>query len=204
MVRGDRACLTAAIERYTLASTMPRDTFCSHCGAAFTDTTIYPRTCATCGVQIWANTIPVAVVLLPVIDGAQTGPLVVRRAIPPIGKLALVGGFVEITSRGRSAPHARCARKRVWRSIPRGSSRCGTRRALPALTACCCSRSRQPSMPRRCRRSRRTQASERGIFFGARAATGEADDDLAFPLHREAARRHFARSSGSRVGFVAR
>src|SRR5579872_1926321 len=75
--------------------TMPRDTFCSYCGTRFADTTAYPRMCTACGAQTWANPIPVAVLLLPVIDGARTGLLVVRRAIPPVGKLALVGGFVE-------------------------------------------------------------------------------------------------------------
>jgi ADP-ribose pyrophosphatase YjhB (NUDIX family) len=47
-------------------------------------------------VQVWANPIPVTVVLVPVRDGDRTGLLVVRRAIPPaIGKLGLVGGFLE-------------------------------------------------------------------------------------------------------------
>src|SRR3954462_10440950 len=74
---------------------MARDTFCSYCGTRFADTTAYPRMCTACGAQTWANPIPVAVVLLPVIDGARTGLLVVRRAIAPVGKLALVGGFIE-------------------------------------------------------------------------------------------------------------
>ncbi|HEV7555999.1 MAG TPA: NUDIX domain-containing protein, partial [Kofleriaceae bacterium] len=73
-----------------------RDSFCSFCGTAFATPLVYPRTCPGCKVQIWANPIPVAVVLVQVVDGARTGLLVVRRAIPPqIGKLALVGGFIE-------------------------------------------------------------------------------------------------------------
>lgn len=73
-----------------------RDSFCSHCGAAFPAPLAYPRTCASCGVTIWANPIPVAVVLVPVVQGDRTGLLVVRRGIEPgKGKLALVGGFVE-------------------------------------------------------------------------------------------------------------
>jgi len=72
-----------------------RDSFCSYCGTAFAQAT-YPRTCASCGVEIWANPVPVAVVLAQIVDGYRTGLLVVRRAIPPaIGKLALVGGFIE-------------------------------------------------------------------------------------------------------------
>jgi ADP-ribose pyrophosphatase YjhB (NUDIX family) len=74
---------------------MDRDSFCSHCGTPYTDTSRYPRACAACGRQVWANPAPVAVVLLPVVDGDRTGLLVVRRAIPPVGRLALVGGFVE-------------------------------------------------------------------------------------------------------------
>ncbi|MBC7973412.1 MAG: NUDIX hydrolase, partial [Myxococcales bacterium] len=49
---------------------MARDTFCSSCGARFADTARYPRTCTACGTQTWATPLPVAVVLLPVIDGA--------------------------------------------------------------------------------------------------------------------------------------
>ncbi|HWU89283.1 MAG TPA: NUDIX domain-containing protein, partial [Kofleriaceae bacterium] len=74
---------------------MPRDLFCSYCGARFADSMGYPRSCAACGAQTWANPIPVAVVLVPIIDGDRAGLLVVRRAIPPAGKLALIGGFVE-------------------------------------------------------------------------------------------------------------
>ena len=41
-------------------------------------------------------TIPVSVVLVPVWQGSRIGLLVIRRAIAPrIGRLALVGGFVE-------------------------------------------------------------------------------------------------------------
>ena len=72
-----------------------RNAFCSSCGTRFVEVSSYPRTCSSCGMQLWANPIPVAVVLLPITDRDRTGLLVVRRAIPPIGALALVGGFVE-------------------------------------------------------------------------------------------------------------
>lgn len=76
---------------------MPRDAFCSYCGTAFADRSRYPRRCAACGASTYANPLTVAVVLVPVIDGAREGVLVVRRAVPPgIGKLALVSGFLEI------------------------------------------------------------------------------------------------------------
>ncbi|MET0234832.1 MAG: NUDIX domain-containing protein [Kibdelosporangium sp.] len=74
---------------------MERDTFCSYCGTRYDDLSGYPRTCPSCGKQIWDNPTPVAVVLQPVVESDRTGLLVVRRAIPPVGKLALVGGFVE-------------------------------------------------------------------------------------------------------------
>jgi ADP-ribose pyrophosphatase YjhB (NUDIX family) len=38
----------------------------------------------------WVNPLPVSVVLLPVDDGL----LLVRRAIPPVGQLALPGGYI--------------------------------------------------------------------------------------------------------------
>jgi len=76
-----------------------RDTYCSHCGAAYAPPLSYPRACPKCGVEVWANPIPVGVVLLPVRASGgreRTGLLVIRRGIEPaIGKLALVGGFLE-------------------------------------------------------------------------------------------------------------
>ena len=73
-----------------------RDTFCSFCGTRYAEPLTYPRACTGCGTQVWANPIPVAVVLVQITEGDRTGLLVVRRAIPPqIGKLAIAGGFVE-------------------------------------------------------------------------------------------------------------
>lgn len=83
-----------------------RDQFCSACGTAYPAPLIYPRVCpnASCGMMVWANPIPVAVALVPIIDGPRTGLLVVRRGIEPqIGKLALVGGFVEDHERWQRA-----------------------------------------------------------------------------------------------------
>ena len=73
-----------------------RDSYCSFCGTRYPEPLTYPRTCTSCKTQVWANPIPVSVVLVPVVDGARTGLLVVRRAIQPkLGLLALVGGFLE-------------------------------------------------------------------------------------------------------------
>jgi ADP-ribose pyrophosphatase YjhB (NUDIX family) len=74
---------------------MERDTFCSYCGARHITVSGYPRTCPACGKQVWSNPSPVAVVLQPVVEGGRTGLLIIRRSIPPVGKLALVSGFLE-------------------------------------------------------------------------------------------------------------
>ena len=63
-----------------------RDTFCSFCGTAYEAPLAYPRTCKGCKTQVWANPIPVSVVLVPVVKDGKTGLLVIRRGIQP-GKL---------------------------------------------------------------------------------------------------------------------
>ncbi|MFO0618599.1 MAG: NUDIX domain-containing protein [Polyangiaceae bacterium] len=75
-----------------------RDAFCSFCGTAFDAEAkkAYPRSCEGCKTTVWANPIPVSVVLVPIEHDAGTGLLVVRRAIEPgKDKLAIVGGFLE-------------------------------------------------------------------------------------------------------------
>jgi len=71
---------------------MPKDkhAHCGYCGAGFEQAT-WPRRCGACGETTWRNPTPVAVIVVPVGDGA----LVIRRNIPPVGKLALPGGFVD-------------------------------------------------------------------------------------------------------------
>jgi ADP-ribose pyrophosphatase YjhB (NUDIX family) len=183
---------------------MARDTYCSHCGTRFLDPTGYPRTCGGCGTQTWANPVPVAVVLLPVIDGARRGLLVVRRAIPPVGRLALVGGFVEDDESWQA-----CAAREMWEeagvvidpaqlapwwfasSAPR-PDRVLLFSLAPAIEAAAL----PPFAPN-------AEATERGLFFGATDGGGSDDDELGFPLHAEAARRYFAQGGGG-GGFVAR
>ncbi|MBL8605287.1 MAG: NUDIX domain-containing protein [Myxococcales bacterium] len=75
-----------------------RDRFCSFCGTAHVEPLKYPRRCVNpaCGVTVWANPIPVGVVLLPVHRGDARGLMVLRRGIEPQkGRLALPGGFLE-------------------------------------------------------------------------------------------------------------
>lgn len=166
-----------------------RDTFCSYCGARYPAEAAYPKTCASCGVTIWANPIPVAVVLAQITDGSRTGLLVIRRAIPPgIGKLALVGGFVE-EHESWQAGGAREVREEtgvvvdpstlqpLWftSSEPRPNRVLlfGVAPAQPAAAL-------PPFTPD-------SETSERGVIFGPDGL----DAVFAFPLHVEAARRYF-------------
>jgi ADP-ribose pyrophosphatase YjhB (NUDIX family) len=169
---------------------MLRDTYCSYCGARFPEPLRYPRTCAACGVQIWANPIPVAVVLVPLIDGARTGLLVVRRAIPPgVGKLALVGGFLEEqeTWQHGGAREVReetaaivepAALEPLWYA----STEPRPDRVLLFSVAPPQPVSALPGF------THDTESSERGVIFGP----GGLDEVFAFSLHVEAVRRYFA------------
>jgi ADP-ribose pyrophosphatase YjhB (NUDIX family) len=173
---------------------MLRDTFCSYCGARFADTMSYPRSCGACGAQTWANPVPVAVVLLPVTEGGRTGLLVVRRAIPPVGKLALVGGFVEIHESWQHGA-ARELREEAGAAIdPAGleplwyaSTEPRPDRVLLFAVAPAIDASALPPF------SPSGEASERAIWFGAEASPQGSGEELAFPLHAEAARRYFER-----------
>ncbi len=69
-----------------------KDTFCSHCGNQFAENSAYPKDCKNCQTITYINPLPVAVVLLPI----DNELLVIRRNIPPIGRLALPGGFIEV------------------------------------------------------------------------------------------------------------
>jgi ADP-ribose pyrophosphatase YjhB (NUDIX family) len=64
---------------------------CGYCGTRFIHLD-WPRTCSGCKQMSWVNPLPVSVVLLPVDDGL----LLVRRAIPPVGELALPGGYINL------------------------------------------------------------------------------------------------------------
>lgn len=179
---------------------MSRDTFCSYCGTRFADATRYPRSCTACGAQTWANPCPVAVVLVPVLDGDRTGLLVVRRAVPPVGKLALIGGFVEAheswqdcaarelqEEAGVTVDPARL--EPLWYASSEPPDRILLFSLAPPLAAAAL----PPFQPN-------AEASERGIVHGP-----DGIDVLAFPLHAEAARRFFAaRSIRGPVDYAAR
>lgn len=70
---------------------LKKDTYCSFCGNKHTSEN-YPKDCQNCRTITYINPLPVAVILLPVDDEL----LVIRRNIPPVGRLALPGGFIEV------------------------------------------------------------------------------------------------------------
>jgi ADP-ribose pyrophosphatase YjhB (NUDIX family) len=179
------------VARYP-AATMPvtRDSFCSFCGTAYETPLRYPRTCTGCKTQIWANPIPVSVVLVPVLRDGRTGLLVVRRAIEPRkDKLALVGGFLEehetwavggareiLEETGVVVDAATLTPFWFTSTQPRPN------RVLLFSTATPIDASALGTAVQN------AETSERGLVFGP----GGLDDVFAFPLHVEAARRFFA------------
>ncbi|GAA2465128.1 NUDIX domain-containing protein [Streptomyces macrosporus] len=74
-----------------------RITHCPFCGTAYPGDAVWPRDCPGCDETLWANPLPVAVALQPVVtDAGGRGLVVVRRDIEPgRGELALPGGYVE-------------------------------------------------------------------------------------------------------------
>ena len=167
-----------------------RDTFCSSCGTKFPEPLVYPRTCPSCATQIWANPIPVSVVLVPVQDGDRTGLLVVRRAIEPRrGKLAIVGGFLEEHETWQQGG-VREVREETGATVDPGtlevlwfaSSAPRPNRVLLFSVARPIGVEALPPF------HQDAETSERGLVFGPDGL----DDEFAFPLHAEAARRCFA------------
>ena len=162
----------------------PPNSYCNFCGTEFGDISHYPRSCASCGAQVWANPIPVAVALVPV----GVGLLVVRRGIPPaVGKLALVGGFIEdheswqvgcarevLEETGVVVDPASCHVHWISSSEPKPNRILifAVTQAVDALPA---------FVPN-------AETQERGVIFGP----GGLDEDFAFSTHIEAAKRYFA------------
>ncbi|MEZ4401146.1 MAG: NUDIX domain-containing protein [Kofleriaceae bacterium] len=169
-----------------------RDQFCSACGTAYQAPLTYPRACpnAACGMQVWANPIPVAVALVPVVHGDRTGLLVVRRGIEPRrGFLALVGGFVEDHESWQAAA-AREVREEVGLTIDVTSVTAREYvstepRPNRILLFCTCAPLDAATFPPF---EVNPESQERGVVFGPDGL----DDVFAFSLHAAAARRWFA------------
>ena len=166
-----------------------RDTYCSYCGTAYETASDYPRTCPSCKTQVWANPIPVSVVLVPILHGGRIGLLVVRRDIEPRrGKLALVGGFLEEDETWQQGG-AREIHEETGVVVDPGtlttmwftSTEPRPNRVLLFSVAASVDGELPPFAPNR-------ETSERGLVFGP-DGLGEV---FAFPLHAEAARRYFA------------
>jgi ADP-ribose pyrophosphatase YjhB (NUDIX family) len=168
---------------------LARDTFCSFCGTAHEAPLAYPRTCTSCKTQVWANPIPVSVVLVPVVKDGRTGLLVVRRAIEPRkDKLAIVGGFLEDHETWAEGG-AREVREETGvvidpsKLVPfwfTSTEPKPNRVLLFSIAAPLDVTELGPYV-------RDKETSERGLVFGPDGL----DDIFAFPLHAEAARRFF-------------
>jgi ADP-ribose pyrophosphatase YjhB (NUDIX family) len=167
-----------------------RDAHCHACGAAFADTARYPRTCPACGLQVWANPVPVSVVLVPVRHEGRVGLLVVRRAIEPKkGLLGIVGGFLEEHESWQHGGAREVIEETGARIDPNAltpfwftsTEPRPNRVLLFSVAAEIDAREVAPFAPN-------SECSERGLVFGPEGL-GEV---LAFPLHAEAARRYFA------------
>jgi ADP-ribose pyrophosphatase YjhB (NUDIX family) len=164
---------------------MIANAFCNHCGTKFPEPLGYPRTCPSCAAQIWANPIPVAVALVPVGDGL----LAIRRAIPPgVGKLALVGGFIEEHESWQAA----CAREvreeanvaidpASLRVLWVASSEPKPNRVLIFAVSEPVAGDLPPFLAN-------AETLERGVIRGP----GGLESDFVFSTHIEAARRYFA------------
>lgn len=80
-----------------------KDSHCSTCGAPYSTLT-WPRACVACGAVAYRNPLPVAVTLLPVEDAEGTGLAVITRTIEPaLGGTALPGGFIDFGEDWRDA-----------------------------------------------------------------------------------------------------
>jgi ADP-ribose pyrophosphatase YjhB (NUDIX family) len=180
-----------------------RDTYCSYCGAAYENISAvrYPRTCPACAITVWANPIPVSVVLVPVkglTDDGREALLVIRRAIEPrAGKLALVGGFLEehetwaaggarevLEETGVRVDETKLTPLWFVSTEPRPN-----RVLLFSVAEPLAHTALGPFLPDH-------ETAERGVIFG----TGGLADVFAFPLHIEAAKRFFAARTSGRVG----
>lgn len=121
--------------------------------------------------------------MLPVVDNHRTGLLVVRRAIPPVGGLALVSGFVELHETWQYAAAREMHEeagveidpdelKPLWFGSIDGFV------LLFALAPAMNAEHLPPFVPN-------SEASERKVIF-------DLSEELTFPLHTQMARDYFA------------
>jgi ADP-ribose pyrophosphatase YjhB (NUDIX family) len=84
---------------------LDKNACCGFCGARFPAGAPWPRACGACGKLSFRNPLPVALLLVPVDDD---GLLLIRRAIPPVGKLAVPGGYIDYGEDWRTAAAREC------------------------------------------------------------------------------------------------
>jgi len=169
-------------------SQLARDTFCSYCGTRYDSVATYPRTCPGCKTQTWANPVPVCVALVPVLDDGRSGLLAIRRAIPPVGKIALVGGFLEdhetwqvgMAREVFEETGLQIDDKTLTQLHWASSSPKPNRLLMFAISNTLDSRNFAPFTPD-------TETAERGVIFGP----GGIEEVCAFSLHVDAIRRYF-------------
>jgi ADP-ribose pyrophosphatase YjhB (NUDIX family) len=169
-----------------------KDRFCSFCGTAYAEALTYPRRCpnGACGVEVWANPIPVCVLLVPVRVGEATGLLVLRRGIEPQkGMLALPGGFLEEHETWQEGAARELREELDVVVAPDGidplwfsSSAPRPNRVLLFATAAALDEAELPPF------TPNHETVERGLVFGPDGL----DQVIGFSLHTEAARRWFA------------
>jgi ADP-ribose pyrophosphatase YjhB (NUDIX family) len=169
---------------------LSRDTFCSFCGTAYQAPLRYPRTCASCKTEVWANPIPVSVVLVPVVREGRTGLLVVRRAIQPgKDKLAIVGGFLEEHETWQEGGAREVGEETgVTVDATKLAAFWFTSTAPRPNRVLLFSVAPPQGVEQLGPYEADHESSERGLVFGP----GGLDEVFAFPLHAEAARRFFA------------
>ena len=169
---------------------LARDTFCSFCGTAYAPPLAYPRQCTTCKTQVWANPIPVSVVLVPVERAGRTGLLVVRRAIEPRkDKLAIVGGFLEEHETWQQGGAREIEEETGVVVDPTGLTPFWFTSTAPRPNRVLLFSVAKPlDVAALGSFTPSSETSERGLVFGSRGL----EEIFAFPLHAEAARRFFA------------
>lgn len=166
-----------------------RDTYCSYCGTAYEAPLLYPRSCRHCRTEVWANPVPVVVALVPVRHQEGTGLLVVRRCIEPArGWIGLVGGFLEEHESWQEGAAREVREECDVRIDPATLTPFWFASTEPrpnmvllfSVAAELMADALDPFTPNQ-------ESSERGLIFGSLGI----DELIAFPLHKEAARRWF-------------
>jgi ADP-ribose pyrophosphatase YjhB (NUDIX family) len=141
--------------------------------------------------MIWINPVTVSVLLVPVNHEDRQGLLVIRRGIEPqVGKLALVGGFLE-AHEPWEVGGAREVREETRVVVDEStvepfwftSTEPRPNRVLLFGTVAPVESSAFAPHD-----ENNAECTERGAIFGP----GGLEDEFAFPLHVEAARRYFA------------